>query len=137
MLEDMEEKRSVHSSHSFHSRRSSRSHQGWHRPHSQELGSPLDPSIKVVFPASKAYRPNGSYTNMALVIHENSVMEQRSQKAGLRPNNKSRSAENISMSEASEGETSSISLQRASPNPPSPRTFSASDIQVRLYETAI
>jgi hypothetical protein len=127
-LEDIEEKRSVHSFHSFHSLRSSRSHHGWQRPLSEELSSPADVQLSI-----RKMEPNGSYTNMALVMHENNAAERQ-----RRTSNKSRSAENISTTlESTQGGSPTVMTRRPSPKPPSPRTFSTSDINVKLHETAI
>ena len=126
-LEDIEEKRSLHSFHSLHSLRSSRSHHGWHRPMSEELNIVVD-----IRQGTRVVEPNASYTNMALVIHEINSVEHR-----RKCSNKSRSAENISMMEAAHNDVPSVAVQRTSPKPASPRTFSTSDINVRLHETAI
>lgn len=133
-LEDIEEKRSIHSFQSIPSIRSSRSHQG-HRPLSAELNSPSDYQCRPF-----AVEQNGSYTNMALVMQEKGC-EQLNHKLA----SKSRSAENISLSRGSP--TCAIApgviiapggaTGRKPPQPPSPRTFSASDIQTKLYETCI
>ncbi len=129
-LEDIEEKRSIHSFQS--SIRSSRSHQG-HRPLSEELHSPMDFTGKV--PPGEQ---NGSYTNMALVIHEHPAESyiHRNSKVST----KSRSAENLSLSRNSlsvSAESTGVNGYHQRPQPPSPRTFSASDIQTRLCETSI
>lgn len=112
-LEDLEEKRSIHSFHSLHSIRSWRGHSG-HRPLTEE--------------ASTSQR-NGSYVNMAMVMHENQ----------LKLNGKSRSAENVTLVDSSNGvATVCVSAART----PSPRTFSASDLHTiheasSLFETPL
>ena len=149
-LEDLEEKRSIRSFHSVHSLRSSRSHQG-HRPLSEELfGNPDIPNLTTshvggggvtggMGPKSRSPEQNGSYTNMALVIHENSAGRRRSGSSSAGGRSKSRSAENVSLIDGitvgSCGGHPTVVVQRSSPS--TPRNYSSSSELQRLHETTI
>ena len=133
-LEDIEEKRSVHSYHSLHSLRSSRSHHGYPRPLSEDYSG--TPAAADGHRSMRKTEPNGSYTNMALV-QENNAQSGEHRHRRKTSNNKSRSAENISSTMSESTRVPSVAVQRPSPKPPSPRTSSSSDINVKHHETAI
>ena len=125
-LEDLEEKHSIHSFHSLHSIRSSRSHQG-HPRLCDELSQPI---MDAAGPKAPSPEQNGSYTNMALTIRENTVHEYR------KMSTKSRSAENVSLVERQHSPPSVV-IQAATPNA-SPRSYSsANSLQLRMHETTI
>ena len=80
--------------------------------------------------AASTSQRNGSYVNMALVMHENH----------LKLNSKSRSAENVTLVDSNSSSIPAASAHPQAARTPSPRTFSTSDLNTiheasSLFET--